>query len=96
MNDPLDLTTSFSVLASGSLIERERPSRKEDKSDGDARSWPAWPVLCFEEFKACMKGPQMLFLRRVLAPAFLIIGMAATAAWTLLLGYGLFALVEVL
>jgi hypothetical protein len=35
-------------------------------------------------------------LGRVLASAFLILGMAATAAWTLLLGYGLFALVEAL
>jgi hypothetical protein len=33
-------------------------------------------------------------LGRVLAPAFLILGMVAIAAWTLLLGYGLFALVE--
>jgi hypothetical protein len=35
-------------------------------------------------------------LGRVLAPAFLMLGMIATAAWTLLLGYGLFALVEAL
>jgi hypothetical protein len=49
-----------------------------------------------EESKAC-KGPQMSeLLGRVLAPAFLIVGMVATAAWTLLLGYGLFALVEAL
>jgi hypothetical protein len=44
-----------------------------------------------------MQGPQMSeLLERVLAPAFLILGMVATAAWTLLLGYGLFALVEAL
>jgi hypothetical protein len=35
-------------------------------------------------------------LGRVLAPAFLILGMVATAAWTSLLRYGLFALVEAL
>jgi hypothetical protein len=38
----------------------------------------------------------LALLRRVLAPTFLILGMAAAAAWTLLLGYGLFALVEAL
>jgi hypothetical protein len=35
-------------------------------------------------------------LGQVLAPAFLIFGIVATAAWTLLLEYGLFALVEAL
>jgi hypothetical protein len=60
------------------------------------RSWPGWPVLCLKNLKACM-GPQMSkLLGRVLEPAFLILGMVATAAWTLLLGYGLFALVEAL
>jgi hypothetical protein len=55
-----------------------------------------WPVLCLENLRS-LQGPQMSeLLGRVLAPAFLILGMVATAAWTLLLGYGLFALVEAL
>jgi hypothetical protein len=47
--------------------------------------------------KLDVKGPDMSELvGRVLPPAVLIFGVAATAAWTLLLGYGLFALVAAL
>jgi hypothetical protein len=49
-----------------------------------------------EEPQSLHGSAESELLRRVLAPTLLILGMVATAAWTLLLGYGLSALVEAL
>jgi hypothetical protein len=88
----------LAMALTGAAVAAASPATLPNPRPAPRRRRKGWPILCLEYWKSFHERVPIMsaFVRRILPPAVMILGIVVITAWVSLLAYGIATLVEAL